>query len=497
MRGGGGGQTTTPPPPSSVQLAMTLTSVVLDPGISQTFSATGGEAPYTYAVATGVGSIDATSGVYTAGWAAGAATVQVSDHGGHSATAAVTVNSVLSLAPTPANVAIGSTLKLTPTGGTVPYSSALVSGGGSFDATANEYTAPATPGTATIGVTDSVGGKATLVVNINSGLVAASPTFMLTASSNQTYPIPVTGGTTPLTYSMSSGTGTVDANGIYTAGTKVGHEVVQVTDANGVTTNVQIRLVDALTNGEVRSVISDSSGLYVGGYFSTVHPHVTSRMAALDLTSGKLNLRCDIELGFDAPANAMMLVGNSLYVGGSFTRYQGQPAHGLVKLDATTCALDQQFTQVSGFDGLANTASFVFPPIANVTTLVTDGTSLFAGGDFSSYRGLPAFGLAKLDLVTGNLDQTFTQATGFNDAVGPLAVSDDAVFVSGRYTAYRGSFTTANSLVLKLNKTTGAVEPAFHVPSTSSGIFSIAVSGTSVYIGAESQERVEVWQSRS
>jgi hypothetical protein len=179
----------------------------------------------------------------------------------------------------------------------------------------------------------------------------------------------------------------------------------------------------------------------------------------------------------------MMLVGNSLYVGGSFTRYQGQPAHGLVKLDATTCALDQQFTRVSGFDGLANTASFVFPPIANVTNLVTDGTSLFAGGDFSSYRGLPAFGLAKLDLVTGNLDQTFTQAAGFNDAVGPLAVSGDAVFVSGRYTAYRGSFTTANSLVLKLNKMTGAVEPAFNVPSTSGGIFSIAVSGTSVYIG--------------
>lgn len=478
----GGGGANTPPPPVSVALAISPTSVVLDAGMIHTFSATGGEAPYTYDLASGAGAIDASSGVYTAASAAGATTVRVSDHAGHTATAAVTVNGALGLTPAVAAVAVGATLKLTPTGGTAPYTLALDSGGGSFDQTTHIYTAPAATGTATVSVTDTLGSKATATVTINSGLVAAAPSFTLTASSGQTYPIPVSGGTSPLTYSVTSGTGTVDANGVYTAGTKAGYEEVQITDAHGVTSNVRIHLLEALTNGQILSMISDSSGIYVGGIFSTVHPHVTSRMAALDATSGKLNLRCDLSSGFDTATTVMLVVGNSLYVGGPFTHYQGRPAHALVKLDAATCALDPQFTQATGFDGFVSPA-FGNPKIANVVSLATDGTSLFVGGDFSSYRGQPAFGLAKLDLTTGNLDQTFTQPIGFNNAVGPIVASADALYVYGFYSSYRGTNAT-KSFPLKLNTRTGDIDPVFKSPlGEYDTIICMALSGTSVYVG--------------
>jgi len=223
----GGGGANTPPPAAGVSLAISPTSVVLDPGMSHTFSATGGEAPYTYDLASGAGTIDASSGVYTAGSAAGTTMVRVSDHGGHSANAVVTVNGALGLTPAAATVAVGATIELTPTGGTAPYTLALDSGDGSFDPTTHIYTAPAAIGTATVSVTDTLGSKATVTVLINSGLVAGAPSFTLTASSGQTYPIPASGGTSPLTYSVTSGTGTVDANGVYTAGTKVGYDEVQ------------------------------------------------------------------------------------------------------------------------------------------------------------------------------------------------------------------------------------------------------------------------------
>jgi hypothetical protein len=453
--------------------------------MSHTFSATGGEAPYTYDVTSGAGSIDASSGVYTAGPTAGATTVRVSDHGGHTAAAAVTINGALGLNPSPATVAAGATLMLTPSGGTAPYTLALIAGDGSFDSTTHIYTAPAATGTATVSVKDSLGTQATVVVNINSGLVAGAPSFTLTASSGQTYPIPVSGGTSPLTYSVTSGTGTVDGTGVYTAGTKIGYDEVQVTDAHGVTSNVRIRLLEALTNGQILSMASDDSGTYVGGIFSAVHPHVTARMAALDPTSGKLNLRCDVASGFDAATAVMLVVGNSLYVGGPFTHYQGRPAHALVKLDATTCALDPQFTQATGFDGFVSPASVGLPKKATVFSLATDGTSLFVGGDFSSYRGQPAFGLAKLDLATGNLDPTFTQSIGFNNAVSELAASADALYVYGHFSSYRGTNTT-NSVPLKLNSRTGNIDPTFHTSlSEYDTIICMVLSGASVYIGGD------------
>ena len=483
---GGGGS------PSPVSpLTLSPATVTLDAGTSHQFSANGGQPPYSYSVSGG-GSIDSAGGTYVAPGAAGVATIRVTDQAGGTAQSSVTVNSGPSIAPSPATLAVGTSLTFAARGGTPPYTLKLASGGGSFDPATGVYTAPGAPGTATITLTDSLSVAAQVTITINPSLSIVPKSITMTASSGQTYKFSGLGGGAGYSYSMASGTGTVDATGLYTAGTSIGRDVVQVRDAQGAATAASVQLVRAQTNGPVEALIVDASGTYLGGAFTAVHPYVTSRVAALDLTSGKPNLGCDLGTGFDSTVRATLLVGNSLYVGGDFSTYKGQPAHGLVKLDAATCALDTAFTQAVMFAGNVLPYAFV-PDVTSVYAIASGGSSLYVGGNFSSYRGLPAGGLAKLDLVTGQLDQTFTQATGVDGAITAIAASADSVFIGGTYSHYRGATVgLPNGFPQKLSAVSGDIDPTFSAPSTSGGVpHAIIQYGSSLYVGGNSVPAIE------
>ena len=64
------------------------------------------------------------------------------------------------------------------------------------------------------------------------------------------------------------------------------------------------------------------------------------------------------------------------------------------------------WAQSTGFS--VNPAGATYPTNPAVYTLSSDGQALFVGGNFTTYRGLPAACLAKVDLQSGVLDQTFT-----------------------------------------------------------------------------------------
>jgi hypothetical protein len=98
----------------------------------------------------------------------------------------------------------------------------------------------------------------------------------------------------------------------------------------------------------------------------------------------------------------------------------------LAKVDLTTGNLDTTFTQSTGAD-------------LTVYALAISGSSLFLGGDFTTYRGSTAQRLAKVDLTTGNLDTTFTQSSGVNNTVRTLAISGSSLYVEGLFTTYRAS----------------------------------------------------------
>jgi hypothetical protein len=201
--------------------------------------------------------------------------------------------------------------------------------------------------------------------------------------------------------------------------------------------------------------------------------------------------------GPDGPVRKLLLAGSSLYVAGQFANFGGVPAALLAKVDTSTGIPSAAFSVGAGFTLTLDQQAVRVP--ASVDALALSGSSLFVGGFFTSYGGQPVAALAKLDANTGALDATFNQPTGFTGSqfsgydpmgVTALALTADALYVAGNFTGYRGA---TRVLMAKLDPVSGALDPQF-VPVTTVQIsipyspvtFNVLlVSGSSVYAGGE------------
>jgi len=375
----------------------------------------------------------------------------------------------LAIVPASKTLAVGNGVAFSATGGQAPYAYSVVSsGGGSIHPATGVYTAPEVPGTYTIRVTDSEFITKDATVTVNPEVSITPATITMTAKSGYTYPFAPAGGVPPYTYDVVSGPGTLDSNGIYAAPDTNGSSQLRVRDSLGNSALASVSNLTIRTNGVVNAMVSDATSLYIGGSFSAVNPYSTPRLMALDLTTGNPNLGFDLQAGFNGKVSAVAVSGGSIYAVGSFTTYRGQPAERVAKLDLATGNLDTSFTQATGASG-------------DVIALAISGSSLYFGGYFETYRGLPAQNLAKVDLTTGNLDTVFTQATGANATVYCLVVSGTSLYFGGLVTSYRGQ--PAPRLV-KVDLTTGDLDTTFTQglgPNTI--VFSLAVSGPSLYVG--------------
>jgi|GEM_PF-1601535 len=134
-----------------------------------TVSASGGTTPYVYSVAEGDGTIDASSGSFTAPSAKGYVTVQATDANNDAVQIRFYVyratttsssdgeiqTSTLSISPSDVEIASTGTQVFTATGGTAPYTYSVVSGSGSMSG--STFSANGGSGTSTVQVTDAKG----------------------------------------------------------------------------------------------------------------------------------------------------------------------------------------------------------------------------------------------------------------------------------------------------------------------------------------------------
>ena len=134
------------------------------------YSASGGTGPYTYAKIAGTGTIDSTTGIYTAPSSAGSATIEVTDSTGATASTTVTIVAALAISPTAPSLVVNASQTFTASGGLSPYTYSLPSGSGSLVGAV--YTAPSTTGSATVRVTDSLGNISDASVTITTGPAA-------------------------------------------------------------------------------------------------------------------------------------------------------------------------------------------------------------------------------------------------------------------------------------------------------------------------------------
>ena len=149
------------------------TSVIVSPG-TKTFKVTGGMGQVKYTLmndTTGGATVDASTGLYTAGKNAGISLVGVADETSKSAVAIITVTSALAVSPTSQNLTSGATFQFNATGGIAPRKFSISqnqSVGATIDEKTGLYTAGSTAGTTDkVKVTDSSSPPVSIEATVN------------------------------------------------------------------------------------------------------------------------------------------------------------------------------------------------------------------------------------------------------------------------------------------------------------------------------------------
>jgi len=162
----------------------------------------------------------------------------------------------------------------------------------------------------------------------------------------------------------------------------------------------------------VLSLATRGNTLYVGGAFSRLSGQVRSNLAAFDTRDGSLT-------PWNPAANGgvtdLAVGGNVIYAGGQFTRIGGQPRHYLAAIDSAT-----------------GTATPWDPdPDDFVEAITVEGNTVYVGGWFAHMRGLPQHRVvAAIDAASGEIREWQGERDGIVDAI---AVKDDTVYVGGLF----------------------------------------------------------------
>jgi hypothetical protein len=193
------------------------------------------------------------------------------------------------------------------------------------------------------------------------------------------------------------------------------------------------------TNGRVNVIAVSGSTAYLGGQFTSLRPpgdpagtgEVTrNHLAAISLKTGAL-------LPWNPNANgvvrAIRVVGNNVYVGGSFGNVGGVAHQRLAAVTKGTGAL------VAGWNASASGEVFT----------IAGSSVLYIGGDFSTVDGNARAHLASVSLATGSLQSWSPSA---NDQVRSLKLIAGRLVAGGNFTQMNGS--SANHLAA-ISPTTG------------------------------------------
>ncbi len=284
-------------------LALSPTSVAKAPAEGQSFSATGGIGGNTFAFVTNNsgGTLNPSTGAYVAGPTSNVTdTIQVTDSGGHVATATVIVGPALVIAPTSVSLPPRGTTTFTPSGGDEMFTFSVLTNNskGAIDSGSGVYTAGDTGSvTDTVQLNDKAGRTANATVTVTAGVSLTPPSASVDYGMARTFA--ATGGSgTGFVYSVSmdNSGATIDGAGLYQPG-KVGGviDTVRVVDSlgNAATAAVTVAATPAILlsppsaslppRGQQTFAASGGTGLYTGYTYSL---STDNSKATLDSSTG-------------------------------------------------------------------------------------------------------------------------------------------------------------------------------------------------------------------
>ncbi|TDO69692.1 hypothetical protein EV651_101737 [Kribbella sp. VKM Ac-2571] len=232
------------------------------------------------------------------------------------------------------------------------------------------------------------------------------------------------------------------------------------------------------TDASVLGLAVAKGKVYVGGRFLTVRPpgaapgtHETSRtyLAAFSQSTGALDAGMNHVLDGIVWAVVASADGSRVYVGGDFTRVDGQVRNRIAAFSTATGGL----------------VAAIAPQVSyRVKALAIGGSSLYFGGSFGVVNGVTRNRAAAISTVTGALLPWNPNA---DDDVYAIDAADDnsKVYLGGTFAEIGG---TSHWAVASVNNSTGAplrFAAASAVPLPSSGCTSrvkdIETSGSRVY----------------
>ncbi|MEW6472214.1 MAG: hypothetical protein AB1679_08080 [Actinomycetota bacterium] len=164
----------------------------------------------------------------------------------------------------------------------------------------------------------------------------------------------------------------------------------------------------------------------------------------------------------DGKVEAILPMGNRIYVGGSFTQVRNAdesrviPRAGLFALDPATNKVDETF--VANFDVNPDPA---LDRGVKALAPAPGHNELFVGGEFGTLNGAAARKLVKVNAVTGAADPAFNVSV--SAAVKDLAISGSRLFLAGNFSSVGGQ---ARAGLAAVDTATGALDSAVDVAFT-------------------------------
>lgn len=180
-----------------------------------------------------------------------------------------------------------------------------------------------------------------------------------------------------------------------------------------------------LTNW-VHSIVLQSEGkVLIGGSFTTFSGNSVNRIARLN-PDGTLDNTFNTGTGANGTVESIAVQPDGkVLIGGQFTTYSGISANGIARLNPDG-TLDDTFNTNLEPSGAVRTIA-----------LQPDGKVLI-GGWFSSISGVPAIGIARLN-GDGTMDSTFNTGSGVSDFIDFVTLQPDGkVLVGGNFYFFNG-----------------------------------------------------------
>jgi hypothetical protein len=229
--------------------------------------------------------------------------------------------------------------------------------------------------------------------------------------------------------------------------------------------------------GEVYTMVSTESTVYIGGDFHHVEGIERDNLAALDIDTGQL---LPWDPGTDNDVRALALAGDTVYVAGIFTEVGSIARNGLAAVDAVSGAL----------------LPWDPAPNGGVAALFASPTSLYVGGWFTMIGGELRERVAAFELGTGAL---LLWDPGAENAVQAFAQNGSTLYLGGSFDAVAGQ---PRSKLAAVDAATGALlgwNPSVSGPGSSQEVMSLAMTGddvvaagTFIEIGGQPRIRIAV-----